>query len=190
MSGYGKTYLSRWLIRTLAQRFKIIIYNTDFESFDKNPNIIVFDPDKSKVDDLEYLGDVIRKLRATTSNVILYIPDLDVFFDDKSSANRMAKELKNLASTGRHQRFGIIYESKQLQYIPRKMISNANLLFFGNFEEAGDVKALRNYATRSEITNLKKPIFLMRDRWDYTRQLVHLEGDTLVKDSDLENVYK
>lgn len=191
MSGYGKSTLGNFLIESYSQKVPVIIYNTDYEDLKFNSkNVIVLAPDVHKVDDLEYLNRIIRKLRSKYSNFMLYIRDIDVFFDDKKSADKFAKELKNLASTGRHQRIGLIYESKQLKYMPLKVISNTNLIFFGNFSEVDDVKRLKNFAAKKEITSLKSPAFIMYDRITNERFLVHLdmERGKLVNDMKLKDL--
>ena len=66
---------------------------------------------------------------------MLVIDDLDLFYDGNSSLSVKSKEIKNLFSNGRHQRVGCIWISKALKYIPKKVISNTDVFYIGNFIE-------------------------------------------------------
>lgn len=179
-SGYGKTYLTQTLIKQMAtqhKEIKYIYYNTDFESLPMIrglKNVIIFEPDKELNDDLGYLNTFILDMRSKYSNCMLIIDDLDLFFDGNSSMSLKSKELKNLFSNGRHQRFGCIWMSKALKYIPKKVISNTDVFFIGNFVEKDDIDRLRGFVDINIIRKLTKPVFLRYDRRDLPNQRMKL----------------
>lgn len=179
-SGYGKTYLTQSLIKQLAtqhKEIKYIYYNTDFESLDMiKPlkNVIIFKPDKEFNDDLSYLNKFILEIRSKYSNIMLIIDDLDLFYDGNSSLSVKSKEIKNLFSNGRHQRVGCIWISKALKYIPKKVISNTDVFYIGNFVEKDDIDRLRGFVDVELIRKLTKPVFLRYDRRDLPNDRMRL----------------
>ena len=179
-SGYGKTYLTQSLIKQLANQhkeIKYIYYNTDFESLDmikSLKNVIIFKPDKEFNDDLSYLNKFILEIRSKYSNIMLIIDDLDLFYDGNSSLSVKSKEIKNLFSNGRHQRVGCIWISKALKYIPKKVISNTDVFYIGNFVEKDDIDRLRGFVNVELIRKLTKPVFLRYDRRDLPNDRMRL----------------
>ena len=179
-SGYGKTYLTQSLIKQLAtqhKEIKYIYYNTDFESLDmikSLKNVVIFKPDKEFNDDLSYLNKFILEIRSKYSNIMLIIDDLDLFYDGNSSLSVKSKEIKNLFSNGRHQRVGCIWISKALKYIPKKVISNTDVFYIGNFVEKDDIDRLRGFVDVELIRKLTKPVFLRYDRRDLPNDRMRL----------------
>jgi len=169
-SGYGKTRLVRQLIPMASKQMPnvlFIYYNTDFENLPELKglkNVKIFTPDKEKNDDLKYLNDFILNIRSKYSNVMLIIDDIDLFFDGNSSLSLKSKELKQLFSNGRHQRIGCIWISKQLAFIPKKIISNTDLFYLGNFVEQQDLERLKGFVDTKQIVKLTDPIFMRYDR--------------------------
>lgn len=179
-SGYGKTYLTQNLIKQLANQnktIKYIYFNTDFESLEMIKglkNVIIFQPDKELNDDLQYLNQWILEMRSKYTNCMLVIDDLDLFYDGNSSLSVKSKEIKNLFSNGRHQRVGCIWISKALKYIPKKVISNTDVFYIGNFVEKDDVDRLRGFVNVDIVKKLTKPVFMRYDRRDLPSERIKL----------------
>lgn len=158
-SGYGKTYLIKNLLSSINPSTKIIIYDTDYEDSkykysEIGKHVIVFKPDYKYGKKLSYLNDFLENIRGKYTNAIIFVDDLDVFFDEASSMSFEASQLKDIASTGRHQRIGIIYASKQMTYIPTKLMGNTNLFYIGKFTTTRDVDKLKNWVSSDEINSL------------------------------------
>ncbi|MGC8621735.1 MAG: hypothetical protein ACP5U0_07480 [Caldisphaera sp.] len=169
-SGYGKTYLAERLVNMISQKHKVVWYNTDFERhllWKGNKNIIVFNPDKRYFDELEYLNDWLIQIRAENTNFMIGIDDLDIFYNDKTSMGKLSKALKDIASSGRHQRIGLIWVSKAMAYIPHLLIKNTNVFYFGQFVEESDLSRIRGIVNPELIVSLVKPTFLRYDRNEF-----------------------
>jgi ABC-type oligopeptide transport system ATPase subunit len=177
-SGYGKSFLGMSLLAMIRQKWKVYIYNTDAEKLAGKinlSNITIYD---AQTDSIDELNKFILTVRASKSNCFIYIVDIDVFTDGLSHTSPKLNILKNLMSTGRHQRIGLIYESKQMQHIPSKVLSNTNLFFIGNFTESNDLKKLLNYARKSEIMQLTDHKFIEFDRWTLERNIIRFDAST------------
>ncbi len=169
-SGYGKTYLANKLVKMIAEKHKVIWYNTDFEQhplWNGNKNIEVFEPDKRYYDELEYLNDWLINIRSQGTNFMIGIDDLDIFYNDKTSMGKLSKALKDIASSGRHQRIGLIWVSKAMAYIPHLLIKNTNIFYFGQFIEQSDLSRISGIVNPELIVSLKKPVFLRYDRNEF-----------------------
>ena len=169
-SGYGKTYLANKLVKMIAEKHKIIWYNTDFEQhplWNGNKNIEVFEPDKRYYDELEYLNDWLINIRSQGTNFMIGIDDLDIFYNNKTSMGKLSKALKDIASSGRHQRIGLIWVSKAMAYIPHLLIKNTNIFYFGQFIEQSDLSRISGIVNPELIVSLKKPVFLRYDRNEF-----------------------
>jgi hypothetical protein len=188
MKGSGKTILGNNIVEFLSKYVKVIIYNTDLEPIKKNTNIEVYNPYTTDATDMKQLNSWLKKVRAKNSNAVIYIRDLDAFFDKGTSLSKYAKEIKDISTRGRHTRNGFIYESKQPKYIPLKLISNTDLFFVSNFTESDDVLHLKSLANREELKAIpvSSHIFLMIDRWDNTKKYVRYNIQT----KQLEIIYK
>ena len=176
MKGSGKTLLGNAIAEFLSKYVKVIIYNTDLEPISKNNKIEVYNPYSTDATDIEALNIWLKKIRANNPNAVIYIRDLDAFFDKNTSLSKYSKELKDISTRGRHTRNGFIYESKQPKYIPLKLISNTDLFFISNFTEADDLTHLKSLANPKELTAIpvQSHIFLMIDRWNNTKKYVRL----------------
>jgi hypothetical protein len=169
-SGYGKTYLANKLVKMIAEKHKVIWYNTDFEQhplWNGNKNIEVFEPDKRYYDELEYLNDWLINIRSQGTNFMIGIDDLDIFYNDKTSMGKLSKALKDIASSGRHQRIGLIWVSKAMAYIPHLLIKNTNIFYFGQFIEQSDLNRISGIVNPELVVSLKKPVFLRYDRSEF-----------------------
>ena len=188
MKGSGKTVLGNAITQFLSKYVKVIIYNTDLEPISKNNNITVYNPYDTNATDIQTLNTWLKKTRATNPNAVIYIRDLDAFFDKNTSLSKYSKELKDISTRGRHTRNGFIYESKQPKYIPLKLISNTDLFFISNFTEADDIAHLKSLASAKELTAIpvQSHIFLMIDRWDNSKKYVKLD----LKTGKLAIIYK
>ena len=187
MKGSGKSVLGNAITQFLSKYVKVIIYNTDLEHIPTNKNIEVYNPYSTDATDLSTLNIWLKKTRANNPNAVIYVRDLDAFFDKNTSLSKYSKELKDISTRGRHTRNGFIYESKQPKYIPLKLISNTDLFFISNFTEADDLIHLKSLAKPQELTAIpvQSHIFLMIDRWDNTKKYVRLNMAT----NKLEVVY-
>jgi len=187
MKGSGKTLLGNAIAEFLSKYVKVIIYNTDLEPISKNNKIEVYNPYSTDATDIEALNIWLKKIRANNPNAVIYIRDLDAFFDKNTSLSKYSKELKDISTRGRHTRNGFIYESKQPKYIPLKLISNTDLFFISNFTEADDLAHLKSLANPKELTAIpvQSHIFLMIDRWDNSKKYVKLD----LKTNKLQVIY-
>ena len=152
-SGYGKSVLVASLIDKIAEKGRVIWYDTDLEQYKYsfNNNVKFFKPDIQRKDELRYLNEFIAGLRAETTDIYLVVDDLDKFFDANTSLSKASVELKNLSSASRHQRIAFIYCSKQPRYIPAKLISNTNLFYIGQFSEYGDLQKFKPMLNKRDI---------------------------------------
>lgn len=172
-SRYGKTNAIASLIKSIP--LPVVIYDTNKE-WSTIPQLIdivkstkskrVFVPDAGSERDVEYLNEIISILRSKLTNFFLYVDDIEVFFNDQTSYKHFFGEIKDLSERGGHQRIGFIYSAKEFKYIPRPLISNANLMYVGQFIEDADLKmANRILKPHYRSENLKKPTFIKIDRW-------------------------
>jgi len=187
MKGSGKTVLGNAIAEFLSKYVKVIIYNTDLEPIAKNKNIEVYNPYSVNATDIDMLNSWLAKTRANNPNSVIYVRDLDAFFDKNTSLSKYSKELKDISTRGRHTRNGFIYESKQPKYIPLKLISNTDLFFISNFTEADDLTHLKSLASSKELTAIpvQSHIFLMIDRWDNSKKYVKYD----INSKRLINIY-
>ena len=200
MKGSGKTTLTRYIIRLYNELLGIraVIYDTDYEDLEMLENALgkdkvrigemnnygmntYFIPDIKKSDNLAYLNESLKKIRAKHTNILLVVRDLDVFFDANTSMNKSAKELKDLSSRGRHTNTAFLYESKQPKYIPKKLISNTDLFFISQFAERDDIRAFKSIARSTELISMSKTYFIMIDRLTSERQVIRYDGQGLKK---------
>ncbi len=166
MKGSGKTTLGRYFMDFyLKHGVKVILYNTDFETETPKANLEIFKPIEENAISLDYLNRKLKEFRATNTNTMIYIRDLDAFFDKNTSLSKASAELKDISTRGRHSRTGLIYESKQPRYIPAKLISNTDLFFIGNFAEAEDLRRFKFIGNTDILTTLPPHIFFIYDRW-------------------------
>ena len=184
---YGKTTLLKSLCKELSTKYDVIIYNTNYESWDdiKNPHLAPFEPDAKKVHSIAYLSTIIQKIRANMNNFVLVIVDLDAFFESEGATTLKANELRDLYGTGGHQRIMAVIEAKAPKYIPPKVIDNNNLFYIGQFKDLDNNDRLHNYATRQELGSLKRHQFIEVDNWDNTRKIVEVVNGEIVTIRDL-----
>jgi hypothetical protein len=176
MKGAGKTTLGRYLMSIYMQNgIKTILYNTDLEKEQPNKLLTNYEPVEENAVDLAYLNDWIKKTRAINSNTLIYIRDLDAFFDKNSSLSKASSELKDISTRGRHTRNPLIYESKQPRYIPAKLISNTDLFFIANFGESVDLDRFKSIDTYRILSKLPKHTFLEYDRWEMSRKIIYFD---------------
>ena len=181
-SGYGKT----WAGHVLAGAVKapVVVYDTDYEkdkglpqapfAFSSLKNVTVITPSLEKGEELGYLDNFIRQCEAKLSNAFIYITDLDVFFDKGNSLSFETSALKGLMSKGRHQRLGVIYDTKQAAFIPSKVIGNTNLFYIGKLVSLSDRRQVQDYITAEEIAKLdaKKREWWRIDTIEGTKEIV------------------
>lgn len=190
-SGYGKSFLGAYLIGVFSTKVPVYLFNTDTEerlNSIPSKNVTAYN---AKTSDIKELTKFITTIRAKKTNCMVYVTDMDIYFDGKSDYNKEVSKIKEFISRGRHQRIGLMYESKQMQFIPSKILSNTNLFLIGNFTESNDLKKLKNYATISEIGSLTDHKFILFDRWSLTREIVHFDMNSkaLVVDKVLKPLY-
>lgn len=169
---YGKTYAMSKLAVEIAKHIPVFVYDTNFErlvAYPQNiPNLYFIKAQKiSQQETPEFLNDAILHLRANYSNFFLFIEDLDKLIKSNvKTAETM--EIFKLASDSRHQRIGIVYATKEPTNIPVKLRSNTNLFFIGQFIEPTHLKTIGGYVDKKLIKGLKKPEFIMLDRYTNT----------------------
>lgn len=161
-SGYGKTHLAKALIKKIADSgITVYIYDTDYEysqdkAFIDHVNVIIHSPILKDLHSLRHLNNYLKVIRTNSKNAFVYIVDLDLFYDKATSNSFDNSELKLIASAGRHQRLGLIYEAKQTAFIPTKLISNTNLFYIGQFSTPTDMKKLSNIVSTEEFAQLDR----------------------------------
>lgn len=171
---YGKTYLMSKLVAQIAQHVPVFVYDTNFERTAAYPRMknIYFIKARQVVNQEkpEFLNTAILKLRSPPygSNLFIVIEDIDKLIET-SHKTKETLEIFKLASDSRHQRIGIIYATKEPVNIPVKLRSNTNLFFIGQFIEPQHVKTLSGFVDKKQLKSLKKPEFLMLDR--YTNEI-------------------
>ncbi len=179
-SRYGKTNVLANLISTIP--IPIIIFDTNLE-WTKRPELIkkisgrgvlVASPQtKQQMSSIAFLNKFIKEVRNNASNIIIYIEDLEVFFNEKSNPKDFFGEIKDLAERGGHSNISLWYSSKQLKYIPRTVISNTNLFYFGSFMEREDINLANNLCSPEyDVRKINKPNFIRVDRWDMSKKIV------------------
>lgn len=180
---YGKTYLMSRLVKNIAEHINVYVYDTNFEgltAYPQHKNIyFVKSAEIVNQETPEFLNTAILKLRALQSNLFIVIEDIDKLIET-SHKTKETLEIFKLASDSRHQRIGLIYATKEPTNIPVKLRSSTNLFFIGQFIEPQHVKTLSGLVDKKELKALKKPEFLMLDR--YTNQVtkVMYNNDKLV----------
>ena len=181
---YGKTYMMTWLVSVISQHCDVYVYDTNFEryvSYRKgNLNRIKFlkAKDITKQETPEFLNQGILKIRSMATNCFIVIEDIDKMVEG-SSKTKETLEVFKLASDSRHQRIGIIYATKEPVNIPVKLRANTNLFFIGQFIEPAHVKTLSAFIDKKTLRELKKPEFIMLDRYDNTTRIITLNNDKL-----------
>ena len=165
---YGKTYLAVKLIEEIARHVKVFVYDTDFERLTAYPqysrNIkFVKATDVSKQDDPSFFEKSILFLRANYSNFFLVIEDIDKILGSVKTKETL--ESFKLWSDSRHQRIGIIYNTKEPTNIPVKLRTNTNLFFIGSFIEPAHVKTIGQIVDKELMRTLKPHEFVMLDRY-------------------------
>ena len=169
---YGKTYAMSILARQISEHVPVFVYDTNFErltAYPQNVKNISFIKAKkiSEQETPEFLNKSILYLRGKLSNFFLFIEDLDKLIkSNQKTAETM--EIFKLASDSRHQRIGIVYATKEPTNIPVKLRSNTNLFFIGQFIEPTHLKTIGGYVDKKLIKRLKKPEFIMLDRYTNT----------------------
>lgn len=158
-SNYGKTWLIRELIKYYASNgVPVVVYDTDHMDlkykFSAIKNCIVFQPAVGKEDDPQYLNKFLNVLKSKYSNFMVFIDDLDSFFDSNSALSFEFEALKSAASKGRHQRMGLIYASKMAAYIPTQLVQNTNLFYIGSFPTAKSIKSIDKIVSFDDIKKL------------------------------------
>ena len=166
---YGKTYLAKKLIETIASHVPVFIYDTNFERATAYPQFkhnikFVKCSDISQQDNPAFLNKAILTLRAKYSNFFFVIEDLDKIIET-SGRSKETLEIFKLSSDSRHQRIGLIYMSKEPTNIPVKLRTNTNLFFFGNFIEPAHVKTISQIIPKGIMQTLKPHEFVMLDRY-------------------------
>lgn len=184
---YGKSSMLADVLAKIPMR--VFLYDTNFEYGEPNPekphiqrirslpNVLIFEPDRRRAKSLEYLKLVFKDLRAKTTNIFVWVEDLEKFFFNKSSRDFDTDELNEMVSSGGgHQRIPFGYLCKQLKYIPLPVISNTNLFYFGQFTEKDDLDRIGGIVSAERIKGLKKmplpPEFLRYDRWTGEQKIV------------------
>lgn len=172
-SNYGKGWALHQILRQIPRDILLFIYDTDFEkdigkpkfpyAYAELPNAVIFTPPATAEGEaLGFLGEYIAQVLARTENrpgfdyrgAFIVIPGLDLFFMHGTAASFEASSLKNLASRGRHQRTGLIYDTKRTAFIPDDLVANTNLFYFGKLTLEGDKAKVKSYVTTEDLTRL------------------------------------
>ncbi len=182
---YGKTYMMSKLVMQIAEHIPVFVYDTNFERLTAYPQAhknISFVKAKNIVNQEkpEFLNTTITYLRANHSNFFFVIEDIDKLVET-SHKTKETLEIFKLASDSRHQRIGIIYATKEPTNIPVKLRSATNLFFIGQFIEPQHVKTLSGLVDKNQLKALKKPEFLMLDRYTNDVKKVTYKNDKLVE---------
>ena len=182
---YGKTYMMSKLVMQIAEHIPVFVYDTNFERLTAYPQAhknISFVKAKNIVNQEkpEFLNTTITYLRANHSNFFFVIEDIDKLVET-SHKTKETLEIFKLASDSRHQRIGIIYATKEPTNIPVKLRSATNLFFIGQFIEPQHVKTLSGLVDKNQLKALKKPEFLMLDRYTNDVKKVTYGNDRLVE---------
>ena len=182
---YGKTYMMSKLVMQIAEHIPVFVYDTNFERLTAYPQAhknISFVKAKNIVNQEkpEFLNITITYLRANHSNFFFVIEDIDKLVET-SHKTKETLEIFKLASDSRHQRIGIIYATKEPTNIPVKLRSATNLFFIGQFIEPQHVKTLSGLVDKNQLKALKKPEFLMLDRYTNDVKKVTYNNDRLVE---------
>ena len=182
---YGKTYMMSKLVMQIAEHIPVFVYDTNFERLTAYPQAhknISFVKAKNIVNQEkpEFLNTTITYLRANHSNFFFVIEDIDKLVET-SHKTKETLEIFKLASDSRHQRIGIIYATKEPTNIPVKLRSATNLFFIGQFIEPQHVKTLSGLVDKNQLKALKKPEFLMLDRYTNDVKKVTYNNDKLVE---------
>ena len=182
---YGKTYMMSKLVMQIAEHIPVFVYDTNFERLTAYPQAhknISFVKAKNIVNQEkpEFLNTTITYLRANHSNFFFVIEDIDKLVET-SHKTKETLEIFKLASDSRHQRIGIIYATKEPTNIPVKLRSATNLFFIGQFIEPQHVKTLSGLVDKNQLKALKKPEFLMLDRYTNDVKKVTYNNDRLVE---------
>ena len=181
-SNYGKTFAVHNLLKELAKKYQIYFYDTNSEinKFLDIPNLIFF-PNPNlpgqmmlKRTDLNTLNRFLIKVRKQINKPsVIFIDDLEQFFFE--SKHRLAGELKNLYSAGRHQEIIMIVCAKQLSFIPALIMSQTNLLYIGRF----DIKDITSYEKARKLTHydlqqlkINENKFIELDSYNNTEKIV------------------
>lgn len=190
MKGSGKTTLGNYIMKQyLNNSIRVVLYNTDLEKYSKHELLSVINPIEDNAINLEYLNKKLKEIRASSSNSMIYIRDLDAFYDKATSLSKSSAEIKDISTRGRHTRNGLIYESKQPRYIPAKLISNTDLFFIGNFTEKEDLLRFKSLSGNI-LYHLPMHSFLMIDRWDMSKKIIvyDTKSDSIKIIQKLENI--
>jgi hypothetical protein len=182
---YGKTYLMSRLVGQIAKHVPVFVFDTNFErltAYPQNQKNINFVKAKNIVNQEKpsFLNTTITYLRSRYSNFYLVIEDIDKLVDT-SHKTQETLEIFKLASDSRHQRIGIIYATKEPTNIPVKLRSSTNLFFIGQFIEPTHVKTLSGLVDKTLLKSLKKPEFLMLDRYTNEVKKVMFDANKLVE---------
>ena len=182
---YGKTYLMSKLIEQISTHIPVFVFDTNFErltAYPQNSKNIMFIKAKNIVNQEkpEFLNTAITYLRAHNTNFFLVIEDIDKLIET-SNKTKETLEIFKLASDSRHQRIGIMYATKEPTNIPVKLRSNTNLFFIGQFIEPAHIKTLSGMVDKKQLKSLKKPEFLMLDRYTNDIKKVAYVNNKLVE---------
>ncbi len=180
---YGKTNSIARMIQSID--LPIAIYDTNYEwttqpqlrkIVNEKGNIIVLSPRKDKNTDMQYLNTFLNKILSTSTNLFIYVEDLEVFFNDTHNYTKFYGTIKQIAERSGHSRVGFIYSAKQLKYIPLSIINNTNLFYFGQLIEQKDISTANGIVKPEyDVRKIHKPIFIKVDRWDMSKKLVKFE---------------
>ena len=181
---YGKTYLMSWIVAQVSQHIDVYVYDTNFErltAYPQNNPRIKFLKAKNitKQETPEFLNAGILYLRSKFSNFCMVVEDIDKMIET-SNKTKETLEVFKLASDSRHQRIMIVYATKEPTNIPVKLRANTNLFFFGQFIEPAHLKTIGNMVDKNIIKKLKKPEFVMLDRYDNSVSKIMLDNDRIV----------
>ena len=182
---YGKTFIMSKLVFEIAKHIPVFVYDTNFErltAYPQSTKNISFVKAKNVLNQEkpEFLNTTITYLRAHYTNFYFVVEDIDKLIET-SHKTKETLEIFKLASDSRHQRIGLIYATKEPTNIPVKLRSNTNLFFIGQFIEPAHVKTLAEIVDKKELKKLKKPEFLMLDRYTNNVKKVKWDNAKLVE---------
>ena len=174
---YGKTYGMSKIVQEYAKRMNTFIFDTNFErltAYPQNIKNISFIKAKNPTmqENPKFLNDSLLYIRSNyESPYLIVIEDLDkmITVNIRTEEN---KEIYKLASDSRHQRIAMMYATKEPVNIPVKLRSNTNLFFFGSFQEPNHVKTISNFIDKKQLKAIKKPEFIMLDRYTNTTEKI------------------